>query len=339
MREGDIRPEGLLQRYLELSEGDAANCFRNEPRVPIPCVGCGSFRVKPDFEKHGFAYGLCQDCGTLYQTPRPALSAFEAFYRNSASSNYWAEVFFPAVAEVRREKIFRPRAQRLAALCEKKGLAVRRLIDVGAGYGIFLDEWRKYAPDTQLVAVEPSASLAEECRSKSFEVLENIVEQVGDEYTDFADLVVCFEVLEHVYEPTAFINSLKRLARPGGLVFVSTLCIDGFDLQMLWNKSNQIFPPHHINFLSVAGFQKLFTRAGLLDVSVTTPGKIDVDIVRNAARQHPDLLSGHRFLQHLIGDDIKAAAFQNFLEANCLSSHAWVLGRVPNDSRSHVKSD
>jgi SAM-dependent methyltransferase len=337
MKESDIRPEALLQRYLELSGQDADNCFGNEPRASIPCVACGSLQVEYEFEKHGFAYGSCQDCGALYQTPRPSLSAFEAFYRDSVSSNYWAEVFFPAVAEARREKMFRPRAERLAALCEAQGLAIRRLIDVGAGYGIFLDEWRKRAPETHLVAVEPSAALAEECRSKGFEVVENIVEQVGEEYEAFADLVVCFEVLEHAYEPVAFVKSLMRLARPGGMVFVSTLCIDGFDLQTLWHKSNQIFPPHHINFLSVLGFEKLFTRAGLEDVSVSTPGKLDVDIVRNATRLDPDILHGQRFIERLIGDDAKATAFQDFLADNRLSSHAWVLGKVPDEKRPYGK--
>jgi hypothetical protein len=55
MKESDIRPEVLLRRYLELSEQDAANCFGEEPRTSIPCVGCSSLRVEPDFEKHGFA--------------------------------------------------------------------------------------------------------------------------------------------------------------------------------------------------------------------------------------------------------------------------------------------
>lgn len=329
MKESEIRPDVLLRRYLELSEQDAVNCFGSEERMPIPCVACGSLRIEHDFEKHGFAYGLCQDCGTLYQTPRPDLSAFEAFYRDSASSNYWAEIFFPAVAEARREKIFSPRAERLSLLCQTQGLSVKRLIDVGAGYGIFLDEWRKRAPKTQLVAVEPSAALAEECRTKGFEVVENIVEQVGDGYEGFADLVVCFEVLEHVYEPVAFVKSLMRLARPGGMVFVSTLCIDGFDLQTLWDNSNQIFPPHHINFLSVNGFEKLFVRAGLVDVSVTTPGTLDVDIVRNAFAKRQDLLHGQRFLQHLVGNEAISKAFQSFLSEARLSSHAWVIAKRP----------
>lgn len=330
MKERDIRPKALLQRYLELSEEDATRCFGNQPRVPIPCVACGSLKIEPAFDKHDFAYGLCHDCGTLFQTPRPPLSAFEAFYRDSISSKYWAEVFFPAVAEARREKIFQPRVERLATLCKANGTKIQRLIDVGAGYGIFLDEWRKWSPSTQLIAVEPSASLAMECRSKGLEVVESIVELVGNSYEGFADLVVCFEVLEHVHEPMDFVKNLMRLARPGGMVFVSTLCINGFDLQMLWNKSTQIFPPHHINFLSVKGFEILFARLGLVDVSVTTPGKLDVDIVRNALNQDPGLLHGQRFFQNFINNDQFAAAFQEFLAENRLSSHAWVMGKVPN---------
>ncbi|MGE5466077.1 MAG: class I SAM-dependent methyltransferase [Ignavibacteria bacterium] len=328
MKESDIRPEALLRRYLELSEQDAERCFGGDERCAVACVACGAPGECVAFAKHGFGYSRCPVCGTLYQSPRPAPQAFEAFYRDSRSSNYWAETFFPAVAEARREKIFRPRVERLMAMCQAAGVAVNRLIDVGAGYGILLDEWRQRAPQTELVAVEPSAALAAECRRKGLVVVEDVAEKVTS-HAGFADLVVCFEVLEHVYDPLHFVQTLARLVRPGGLVFVSTLSIDGFDLQVLWDRSKQIFPPHHINFLSVAGFKRLFERAGLQNVGVTTPGKLDVDIVRNAAREMPELLSGQRFLQQVLGDDELAAAFQEFLSDNCLSSHAWVVGTRP----------
>lgn len=328
MKESDIRPEALLRRYLELSEQDAELCFVNTPRLKIPCVSCGSELLVGEFEKNGFAYSSCQDCGTLFQSPRPPIAAFEAFYRDSVSSRYWAEEFFPAVAEARREKIFRPRVERLADLCRTKNISVERLIDVGAGYGIFLDEWRKANPSTQALAVEPSESLAAECRSKGFEVVENIAENVSG-YNNHADLLVCFEVLEHVYDPLAFVQTLSRLVKPGGYVFVSTLCVDGFDIQMLWEKSNSIFPPHHINFLSVAGFEYLFARAGLVEVDVTTPGQLDVDIVRNAVKREPYLMNDQRFLRRIVADQNIAVNFQEFLAANRLSSHAWVIGRKP----------
>jgi SAM-dependent methyltransferase len=326
MKEHEIRPEALVNRYLELSAMDAKNCFEGASRLEIACISCCGTETKHQFDKNGFSYMQCTDCGTLYQSPRPSISAFESFYRQSESSRYWAEVFFPSVAEIRREKIFRPRVERLMGLCEEKNINVECLVDVGAGFGVFLDEWRKHFPQAQFLAVEPSASLADECRSKGFEVFEGLVENVLG-YDNSADMVVCFEVLEHVYDPLRFIQVLKRLVRPGGYVFVSTLCIDGFDLQVLWNKSNQIFPPHHINFFSVEGFERLFQRAGLTDISVTTPGQLDVDIVRNACMHDPELLRGQRFLNNLLTDDSSAGAFQQFLVSQRKSSHAWVIGR------------
>lgn len=326
MKENDIRPEALLNRYLELSAQDAERCFSDSPRQPCDCVACGSKKLNPEFEKNGFGYVTCEDCGTLFQAPRPPLEAFEAFYRDSESSRYWAEQFFPAVAEARRERIFRPRAERLASMCEENGVEVGKLIDVGAGYGILLDEWRKLRPATELLAIEPSEVLAAECRNKGFNVVEDIAENVHG-YRNHADLTVCFEVLEHVFDPLSFIKTLAGLTRKNGYVFVSTLGVDGFDIQTLWRDSNSIFPPHHINFLSIDGFRRLFERAGLEITTITTPGVLDVDIVRNAWRRNPALLEGHRFIKHVIGDDGRAAAFQEFLGKNCLSSHTWVLGK------------
>lgn len=68
---------------------------------------------------------------------------------------------------------------------------------------------------------------------------------------------------------------------------------------------------------------------------MTTPGELDVDIVRNASRQDPDLLRRQRFLQRLINDEQSAAAFQKFLADNRMSSHAWVLGKVAGDNVSN----
>jgi SAM-dependent methyltransferase len=328
MKESDIRPEAMLDRYLALSEADADRCFSESLRCDVPCVGCGGTSQSPEFTKNGFGYVSCKDCGSLFQSPRPGLKAFEGFYRDSESSRYWAEEFFPAVAEARRKRIFSPRAERLAAMCDARELHIERLIDVGAGFGILLEEWRRIKPDTELLAIEPSATLAMECRAKGLEVLEEMAEHVIG-YRDHADLVVCFEVLEHAYDPLQFIRTLSGFARPGGYVFISTLGVDGFDIQVLWENSKSIFPPHHINFLSVEGFQRLFERAGLEAVEVTTPGVLDVDIVRNAIRRSPQLLRDQRFVSRILSSDHVATEFQDFLARNQLSSHTWVLGRKP----------
>ena len=116
------------------------------------------------------------------------------------------------------------------------------------------------------------------------------------------------------------------MTRSGGYVFISTLCIDGFDLQMLWEKSSQISPPHHINFLSLNGFRSLFDRAGLKNIQLTTPWQLDVDIVRNNVKSISNKTNIYKFLNKIINDEIIAENFQNFLAKNQLSSHVWVFG-------------
>jgi hypothetical protein len=79
--------------------------------------------------------------------------------------------------------------------------------------------------------------------------------------------------------------------------------------------------------MSVSGFERLFARAGLTDIQVLTPGRLDVDIVRGALASDPSAVQ-NRFLQLLLsrGGDV-LDAFQRFLADNRLSSHAWVLAR------------
>ena len=326
MNEADIRPDFLLNRYLELSSRDAEHFFDRVERQDLPCVACASEKHHKQFIKHGFEYALCEQCSTLYQTPRPPLSAFEAFYRNSDSSKFWAEEFFPAVAEARRDHIFRPRAEKLIGLCDEHDIFVENIVDVGAGYGIFLEEWRKKMPKTNFLAIEPSGSLATQCRAKDFIVAQDMVENVL-EYKNFADLVVCFEVLEHVFDPVLFVKALAGLARNNGYIFISTLSVEGFDIQTLWESSNSISPPHHINFISIAGFRALFERAGLMVVDISTPGVLDVDIVKNYCKKNSDPYACGRFVYQLLQNDQYAKNFQEFLIKNLMSSHAWILAK------------
>jgi len=92
-----------------------------------------------------------------------------------------------------------------------------------------------------------------------------------------------------------------------------------------------VSPPHHLNFLSVAGLDQLFSRCGLESVEVLTPGRLDVDILRNAWHADPSVLRDHRFLETVIAhrDTDVQQAFQEFLAANRLSSHGWVVARKP----------
>lgn len=324
MKESDIRPGDLFKKYLELCSADALTYFGSSEKKDLPCPACESSYAQPVFEKWGFGYVLCQSCGTLYQSPRPALEDFALFYQESPSALYWATTFFPSVAEARRKHLFRPKVEEISQLCSSDGFMPEVLADVGAGHGLFLEEWRKRFPRTKLIAIEPHPDLAQVCRSQNIEVAECFVEEAVHLHGKI-DLVVALEVIEHVHNPLEFCISLRKLLRDGGRVLLTGLTVDGFDIQVLWKESKSISPPHHINFMSLVGFERLLARSGFSNISTFTPGRLDVDIVRNLLNEKPNSLDDQRFISHLLKqDEIVLETFQNFLREHRLSSHCWV---------------
>jgi 2-polyprenyl-3-methyl-5-hydroxy-6-metoxy-1,4-benzoquinol methylase len=265
---------------------------------------------------------------TLFVSPRPTEAMINSFYRDSDSSRFWAERFFPETAQARRIKIFRPRARLAARLIRKyKVPAPAVLADVGAGFGIFLEEARRTGIFEGLIGIEPSRDLAACCRKKAFTVVEKPMEEIGADEVR-ASVACSFEVLEHLFDPERFIGSIARMLRPGGLLIFTTLTISGLDLQVLWERSKSISPPHHINFLSIEGLKRLIARCGMDEVEISTPGKLDVDIIRNMMMESEGV-KVPRFIEYMIKhrDPETAARFQRFLQANNLSSHARVIAR------------
>ncbi len=334
MREADIRPAAILNEYLRLSAADAENFFADRShRTHRACPGCEADRPEPAFEKNGFDLVRCRDCATLYVNPVPAGEGIDDFYRDSPSANYWANVFFPTVAEPRRRHIFRPRAERISEIAAELGHPLRRLTDVGAGTGIFLEEFGKLAPEAELRAIEPGKELADACRKKNIATFEGFVEDAAmTDWRDGADLVTCFEVIEHVPAIGTFVRALAALAAPGGIVLVSGLCGDGFDIQVLGSRANAVSPPHHLNFLSRRGAEALTRRCGLELIEFSTPGRLDVDIVLNALKEDPEAVADPELRAFLSDADAAARAeFQHRLSAEGKSSHMWLLARRPAD--------
>jgi len=321
MKEADIRPADLLAKYLALSLQDGAAMDRTA-FVRVTCPACLGERTAPKLEKNGFAFLQCLDCGSVFCSPRPTQEALNRFYEEGVSSEFWARVFFPAVAESRREKLFAKKAREIGKLipprAEDGGLAI---CDVGAGYGIFLEELGKVFPRASLHAIEPGPDLAAACRAKGIETLQAYAEE-AEAWAGRFDLVISSEVVEHVFSPERFVQALFHLTRPRGAALLTGLGYEGFDILVLQERSKSVFPPHHINFLSVQGFESLFRRVGFGRVDVWTPGELDVERV---------LGSGHapEFLEVMSRRPDALQQFQEFLRGVKLSSHVWVLARKP----------
>jgi SAM-dependent methyltransferase len=328
MKEAEIRPQALFNEYLELARRDSEALLANRSSfVEVACPACGSKDSAPGLEKHGYVYVECRECRSLYLSPRPSRSLLDSYYREAESVRFWSTHFYSETESARREKIYKPRADLVRGLLVTDGGAAGTFVDIGAGYGVFLEEIARLELFGRTIGLEPNPELAAVCRARGFRVIEKSAEAVADGEIE-ADFATSFEVLEHVFDPAEFLSAAARLLSPGGRILCTTLTVDGFDVQVLWERSKSVHPPHHINLMSVAGLRRLVRRAGLELADLSTPGQLDVDIVSNMIAEDP-ALPVPRFVRMLLDGHARRQAFQQFLAANGLSSHVRFIAERP----------
>lgn len=327
LTEHAIRPADFDAEQKRLHQLDVERTFaRRAEFVEVPCPVCDGVPHKPRFDKDGYEYRECLDCGTVYISPRPTPAILSEHYGQSQNYHFWNSVIFPASEAARRELVFRPRVKRLLELCEKHGVNTDTLVEVGAGFGTFCEELRSTGKFRRVVAVEPTPPLAATCRARGLEVIEAQVEHAN--LSEASDVVASFEVIEHLYDPGAFIATCATVLRPGGLIVLTCPNLRGFDVDVLGQGSPAV-DCEHLNYFHPASLARLLSRHGFELVESQTPGRLDADIVRNRVLAGEAKLEDG-FLRRVILDDWDrlGTAFQDFLVANGLSSNMWIVARL-----------
>lgn len=149
----------------------------------------------------------CRDCGTVAQPSLPDGPSLHDLYRQMTDVDYLSQ-----------EKGRRLTAERLLDLIGKYTPA-GRLLDVGCGHGLLLDEARRRGYEVK--GLELSSANAGYAR----DVLKLDVDLVGLEDFDAGpvfDVVILADVIEHLDDPVRAIELCRDLLAPGGVLCVVT---------------------------------------------------------------------------------------------------------------------
>jgi 2-polyprenyl-3-methyl-5-hydroxy-6-metoxy-1,4-benzoquinol methylase/predicted RNA-binding Zn-ribbon protein involved in translation (DUF1610 family) len=330
LKETEIRPDHLLKQHDVLFEADIRRLLRRRAEfVEVPCPACGAEARRAGWRKYELEYPICAQCGTMYMSPRPTSAILDDYCATSESYQYWNNYIFPASEQARRSKIFRPRAERITAIMRSHGVQPGTLLEVGAGFGTFCEEVRQLGVFRRVIAVEPAPDLARTCRQKGLDLIDKPIEQV-DLSREPVDVVVSFEVIEHLFAPRRVLESCFAVLAPGGLLVVTCPNRLGFEVMTLREVSKTI-SVEHLNYFHPASLSRLVTSCGFEVLEVFTPGQLDAELVRKEILKGSFDVSGQEFLQHILVDQWEAlgARFQQFLAENALSSHMWLVARKP----------
>lgn len=327
MKEKDIRPDKLQRENQKLRQKDIRRILAFRKKfVKVSCPACGGKTEKPIFKKDGFNFVQCRRCGTIFINSRPSFSLLADFYGNSSCIKYWNNKIFPISENVRRRQIFAPRATRVVALCKKYSVDNSLLVDVGAGFGTFCEEIKKKKFFKKVLAIEPSADLAATCRRKGIETIEKPIEKT---VLKRASVITSFELIEHLFNPKEFISACAKSLAKKGLFIITTPNVKGFDFSVLGKKADNFGGPNHLNYFHPQSLKILLESCGLEMVEITTPGKLDAELVRKKILSGESDAKEFPFLKQILIDrwEKLGGKFQNFLAENNLSSHMWIVAR------------
>jgi 2-polyprenyl-3-methyl-5-hydroxy-6-metoxy-1,4-benzoquinol methylase len=142
--------------------------------------------------------------------------------------------------------------------------SVRRILDVGTGYGFLL----KTLADSghEVTGVELSRQEAAFAHnSLGVDVRNQLLADAGLQPGSF-DLVTTFEVIEHIPRPVEFLQELTAHVKPGGLLLVMTDNFEGRMAQALGAGFPKWIPHSHISHFSPDTLRAALQRAGGLEV-------------------------------------------------------------------------
>ena len=142
------------------------------------------------------------------------------------------------------------------------------------------------------------------------------------------NLIACFEVIEHLFSPEAFLLHCKRLIEPGAIIVLTCPNYKGFDIETLAEKSGSI-DAEHINMFNPNSLSLLLNRCSFEVLELTTPGELDAEILRNKVLNGEYNLRDQPFLRTVLLNrwEELGQPFQEFLKQYNLSSHLWVVAQ------------
>jgi len=226
------------------------------------CPACGSQRRQVSFRlRDPYCVARCTSCGFYYLYPRVIEGAMQEAYRQP-SYYEGGDCGYADTSYMAQES-----ALRATFKCLLHNLAERRmtggaLLEIGCGYGYLLDEARAYFD--RRIGTEFSVEGAEIARSTGAEDFVGGIEQICAKLK--FDCIVAIQVIEHVYQPSIFVEQLISHAQPGGHIVIATPDIGGVLRKAMGRRWPSFKVPEHVGYFDSMTLSRLMEKAGLSDI-------------------------------------------------------------------------
>lgn len=228
----------------------------------INCPLCDGMKAGVFAEENGFRAVKCDSCGLIYVNPRPSLALITEAVKTGVHNeveggrNVVVRRLEGSVALYRKilAEMFPDFWQRAAPIS---------WIDVGAGYGEFIEAVSALAPEgSTIVGLEPMLPKAIAAQKRGL----NVQNKYLSDFSKTVDVVSLINVFSHLPDVNAFLGDVKRALKPQGVFFIETGNIA--DLASAKEVPTELDLPDHLVFAGEKQLERFLTDAGFVITGV-----------------------------------------------------------------------
>jgi len=208
------------------------------------CAICKSRNRKRMFEKQGFGYFRCLECGHVYVSPRVDAEVTRQMGRELDAADYESGL-------MSIQKLF------AAPICHllKARAPGPRLLDIGFGQGWVLQLARSYGFEPY--GMESSVLQIERLEAQLGTHLHLVQPGESDFPLNGFDAVVVSHVLEHLEAPDQFLGQVFRAMNPDGVLYIAVPDIESLQFQLFGKRWDVIAPLSHLQYFQESTLSRL----------------------------------------------------------------------------------
>jgi 2-polyprenyl-3-methyl-5-hydroxy-6-metoxy-1,4-benzoquinol methylase len=242
------------------------------------CPWCKNVEGIREFSFEPFGVSKCAGCGLYFLTPRLKEAEMMKIYQDPS---YFIGTGSGYQDYEGQQKSLRATFRRFLRELKRRVPQAKSLLEVGCGYGFFLDEAKPYFENR--VGTDYCLDALERAKLNANKVYHGGLDAVptGERF----DVVVSIQVLEHIYDPKAFLTQCVNATKIGGTVVVATPQMGSFWQKLMGSKWPSFNIPEHVTYFDRHTLAMALNGVGLSEVrKISYPHAFPLPLIASKLR-------------------------------------------------------
>lgn len=228
----------------------------------IRCLYCNEDNNLLWATENGFTAVKCIECGLIYVNPRPSADLISEAVKTGVHREAMQGRTVIARRVASHVKLYKKLIKNVYRDVWQRAEPISWL-DVGAGYGEFIEAISSLAPKgSKVVGLEPMSPKAAAARNRGLNIREAYLSEVKEKY-QFVSLI---NVFSHIPDFRTFLNDIKGVLVSDGEILIETG--NAADLTSRQEVPSELALPDHLVFAGEQHITGFLQNAGFQVISV-----------------------------------------------------------------------